>query len=176
MLYATSGDKEPTYVGKNVAAKDLSGHGKLGIGGDGMQGMIGELSIWNSDITAAQLYETRRMARASYTPGLVGYWNMAEGHGTKITDVARSRHMYMPSESWYINNENLAANLSGKEGSPLKIDIATFNPGSIAFALTVGSELFFITSVSILNKEHSVTLVLLNTIIAHLISNLFAVG
>ena len=70
MLYATSGDKEPTYVGKNVAAKDLSGHGKLGIGGDGMQGMIGELSIWNSDITAAQLYETRRMARASYTPGL----------------------------------------------------------------------------------------------------------
>ena len=37
--------------------------------------------------------------------------------------------MYMPSESWYINNENLAANLSGKEGSPLKIDIATFNPG-----------------------------------------------
>ena len=129
MLYATSGDKEPTYVGKNVPAKDLSGHGKLGIGGDGMQGMIGELSIWNSDITAAQLYETRRMARASYTPGLVGYWNMAEGHGTKITDVARSRHMYMPSESWYINNENLAANLSGKEGSPLKIDIATFNPG-----------------------------------------------
>ena len=54
--------------------------------------------------------------------------------------------------------------------------LTTFYPGSIAFALTVGSELFFITSVSILNKEHSVTLVLLNTIIAHLISNLFAVG
>ena len=129
MLYATSEDTEPKYVGKDVIAKDLIGHGKLGIGGDGMQGMIGELSIWNSDITAAQLYETRTVSRASYTPGLVGYWNMAEGHGTKITDVARSRHMYMPSESWYINNENRAAHLSGDEGSPLKIDITTFNPG-----------------------------------------------
>ncbi len=129
MLYATSEDNVPNYVGKDVPAKDLNGHGKLGIGGDGMQGMIAELSIWNSDITTTQLYETRTMARASYTQGLVGYWNMTEGHGTKITDVARSRHMYMPSESWYINNENRAARLSGKEGSPLKIDISTFIPG-----------------------------------------------
>ena len=128
MLYATAEDNEPNYIGRDVPAKDLSGHGKLGIGGEGMQGMIAELSIWNSDVTATELYETRTMARASYTPGLVGYWDMSEGHGKQITDVARSRHMYMPSESWYINNENRAAHLSGEEGSPLKIDISTFNP------------------------------------------------
>ena len=55
MLYVTSDDKEPIYVGKNVLAKDLNGRGKLSIGGDGMQGMISELSIWNSDVTALEL-------------------------------------------------------------------------------------------------------------------------
>ena len=128
MLYATADDKEPQYVGKNVPASNLYGHGKLSIGGNGMKGMVAELSVWNNDITAAELYETRNMARASYTPGLVGYWNMTEGHGTQITDMVRARHIYMPSESWYINNENRAVHLSGNEGSPLKIDIATFNP------------------------------------------------
>ena len=128
MLYATADDIAPVFVGKDLPAKELDGHGKLSIGGDGMQGRIAELSIWNSDVTAQQLYETRTMSRASYTQGLVGYWDMTEGHGTQITDRARSRHFQMPSESWYINNENRAAHLSGQEGSPLKIDISTFNP------------------------------------------------
>lgn len=128
MLYATAEDKEPKYIGQNVPAKDLDGHGKLSIGGDGMQGMVAELSVWNSDVTAKQLYETRTMSRAAYTPGLVGYWDMTEGHGTQITDIARSRHMRMPSESWYINNENRATRLSGEEDGALKIDITTFNP------------------------------------------------
>lgn len=129
MLYATADDKSPVYVGKNLVAKDLSSNGKLGIGGDGMTGMIAGLSIWNSKVTATELYEKRLEKRASYTPGLVGYWLMDEGHGTQITDQVRSRHMHMQSESWYINNENRAAHLSGEEGSPLKIDISTFNPG-----------------------------------------------
>lgn len=128
MLYATSEDKEPKYIGQNMPAKDLDGHGKLSIGGDGMKGMVAELSVWNSDVTAKQLYETRTMSRAAYTPGLVGYWDMTEGHGTQITDIARSRHMRMPSESWYINNENRATRLSGEEDGALKIDITTFNP------------------------------------------------
>ena len=128
MLYVTADDTTPNYVSKNQPAKDLDGHGKLSIGGDGMTGMIAGLSIWNSDMTAEQLYETRNLQRASYTPGLVGYWKMDEGHGTQLTDRARSRNMHMESESWYINNENRAAHLDGTEGSPLKVDIATFNP------------------------------------------------
>ena len=130
MLYANADadDIEPVYIGKEQEANDLTANGKLGVGGDGMHGMVAQLSIWNSDITAEQLYQTRTTARAAYTPGLVGYWNMAEGHGTQINDIARSRHMYMESESWYINNENRAAHLDGDDNSPLKIDIATFNP------------------------------------------------
>ena len=126
MLYVTADDKTPHYIGEDMEANDLNGNGKLGVGGDGMQGMISKLSIWNSDITATDLYETRNNVRASYTPGLVGYWTMDEGHGTQLTDRARSRHMYMDSESWYINNENRAASLDGTK--PIRVDIATFNP------------------------------------------------
>ena len=126
MLYATADDASPTYVGENMPANDLNGYGKLGVGGDGMMGMVAELSVWNSDVTATELYESRNKLRASYTPGLVGYWEMDEGHGTVLADRARSRHMYMDSESWYINNENRAAHLDGSK--PMRIDISTFNP------------------------------------------------
>ncbi|MBO6217476.1 MAG: hypothetical protein J6N73_07490 [Prevotella sp.] len=126
MLFATADDVTPIYVGKDMPAKDLNGHGKLGVGGDGMQGMIAELSIWNSDITSDELYQTRNKRRAAYTPGLVGYWEMNEGHGLVLNDRARSRNMRMESESWYINNENRAAHLD--EGQPIRVDISTFNP------------------------------------------------
>ena len=126
MLYVTADDSTPHYIGKNVQANDLNGHGKLSIGGNGMTGMVSGLSIWNNDATAQDLYNTRHNQRASYTPGLVGYWRMDEGHGTQITDVARSRNMYMPAESWYINNENRAAHLNGKK--PMLVDISTFQP------------------------------------------------
>ncbi len=126
MLFASADDTEPHYVGKNMPANDLTGHGQLAIGGDGLQGMIAEMTIWNSDITATELYEKRKMSKATHTPGLVGYWRMDEGHGKKITDRARSRHLYMPSESWYINNENRAAHIDALHTMP--VDIATFNP------------------------------------------------
>ena len=126
MLYVTANDKSPNYIGQDMEANDLNGNGKLSVGGNGMQGMVSNLTIWNSDITATELYQTRNSVRASYTPGLVGYWEMNEGHGTILTDRARSRNMHMESESWYINNENRAANLNGTK--PIRVDIATFNP------------------------------------------------
>ena len=55
---------------------------------------------------------------------------MDEGHGTQLTDIARSRHMQMPTESWYINNRNLSAHLDGEEGSALKINVSTFAPAN----------------------------------------------
>jgi len=125
MLYASAENQTPKYVGKNLPAKSLDGHGKLGIGGDGMQGMVAELSIWNSDITAAELFEKRNQRRASYTQGLVDYWEMNEGHGTTIVDRARSRNMHMESESWYINNENHGAHVDAHHTIP--IDISTSN-------------------------------------------------
>ncbi len=124
MLYSTADDNHPIYVGENVEANNLEGHGRLSVGGGGMKGMVGRLSIWNSDVTAQDLYLNRQNLRAAYTPGLVGYWKMDEGHGTQVTDVARSRHMQMPAESWYINNENRAAHLDGEHA--MKVNTSTF--------------------------------------------------
>ncbi len=126
MLYAMADDKTPNYICKDLEVGDLNGQGKLGVGGNGMVGMMSNVSLWKSDVTATELYETRKQARASYTEGLVGYWRMDEGHGTQLTDRARSRHMHMPTESWYINNENLAAHVD--EAHPMTVDISTFSP------------------------------------------------
>lgn len=72
-----------------------------------------------------ELHETRDETKTPYTPGLVGYWRMDEGHGNTLTDKARSRNMLMTDESWYINNRNLAAHIDGKE--PLKVDVSRIN-------------------------------------------------
>ena len=125
MLYATADDTHPHETAVNVEANALTGNGRLTIGGSGMKGMVAELSVWNTSVSADELYENRNKSKASYTPGLVGYWEMDEGHGTVLTDRARSRHMHMDSESWYINNENLATNVTRK---PIMIDVSTFNP------------------------------------------------
>lgn len=126
MLYVDADMKSPQYIGQNVPAKEFLGNGKLSIGGDGMVGMVSMLSIWNTSISAEDLYVSRNETRAAYTPGLVGYWTMDEGHGKVAHDIARSRHMQLPAESWYINNENRAVHINGEE--PLKINTSTFAP------------------------------------------------
>lgn len=128
ILYVTADDTQPKYAGEGMKPGDLHGYGKMAIGGEGMQGMISEMTIWNNDVTATELYQKRKQIRAAHTPGLVGYWKMNEGHGTQVTDIARSRHMHMTTESWYINNRNLAVHLDGENQKTLKIDISTFNP------------------------------------------------
>ena len=130
MLYATADDANATYIFKDEVVDAPTCHGKLTVGGSGMQGMVARMSMWNSDITAKSLYEDRNKLRAPYTPGLIGYWKMDEGHGTQLADIARSRHIQMPAESWYINNRNLAAHLDGEEGSALKINVSTLTASS----------------------------------------------
>lgn len=125
MLFANAEADRPTYMAENIAAPDLNGNVRIGVGGDGMKGMIHELTLWNIDKSAQELYETRNEKKANYTPGLIGYWRMNEGHGTLLTDNVRSRHIQMPTESWYINNRNLAAHING---TPLKLDNSTFSP------------------------------------------------
>lgn len=125
MAYADADSKELTYIGKNVPATALSGQGHLSIGGNGMKGMMHDLTMWNVEKSVTELYESRNVIKAAYTPGLIGYWRMDEGHGTTVTDRARSRNMLMPAESWYINNRNLAARIDGKD--LLKIDISRIN-------------------------------------------------
>ena len=125
MLYANSDNDRPVYVGDNVPCSALEGQGKLTIGGEGMKGMMHDLTLWNIDKTADELYVERESQKAAYTPGLVGYWRMNEGHGTTLADKVRSRNMLMDNENWYINNRNLAVQMDGKDA--IKVDISTVN-------------------------------------------------
>ena len=125
LLYSNANSNSPVYAAENEAAGDLNGEGNLSVGGKGMKGMMYDLTLWKGDKSAAELYETREEQKAAYTPGLIGYWRMDEGHGTLIRDGVRSRHINLPVESWYINNRNLAAHLDGE--SPLKVDISSAN-------------------------------------------------
>lgn len=126
MLFANTESDRPRYLANNIIAPDLEGNVRLTIGGNGMKGMMHEMTLWNEDKSAQELYETRDEKKANYTPGLIGYWRMNEGHGTILNDCVRSRHIQMPAENWYINNRNLAAHIDGKE--PFKFDIAAFSP------------------------------------------------
>ena len=125
LLYVDADMNTPVYIRDEARAGDVTAHGHLSIGGNGMTGMMHDLTLWNSTITATELYERNNESKAAYTPGLIGYWRMDEGHGTTLTDKARSRNMLMDTESWYINNRNLAGHLDGTE--PFKVDISTFN-------------------------------------------------
>ena len=126
VLMAGTGSDRPQYLAQNAAINDVNGTLRMVLGGLGTIGRMHDLTLWNQAISAEELYERRNEQKSSYTPGLVGYWRMDEGHGTTLHDKAQSRHLTMHEDSWYINNKNLAAHLTGDE--PMKIDISTFAP------------------------------------------------
>lgn len=108
---------------ETVAAYE--GNGPLVIG-QHMTGAIHELTLWDEahDMTAALMEKNKTKNPA--TRHLIGYWKMDEGEGTVITDYARNRHLRMPGENWYLNNENKAITLDGT--SHLDIPTADVSP------------------------------------------------
>ncbi len=125
-LYSNSDLVLPVFIASDRPVEALTGSGKLRIGGDGMVGMMHDLAIWNTKKSVDKLYESMNELKASYTPGLIAHWRMDEGHGTTLVDRQRSRDIVMPSESWYINNNNLAAHLA--DDKQVAIDISRFAP------------------------------------------------
>ncbi len=91
--------------------------------GDGLKGAMHDLSVWDVERTPEQLRDYMHKSIPIYKDGLVGYWRMNEGHGTQVTDCARGRNIYLETESWNLDNENLAAHLDGT--SYIKANIAT---------------------------------------------------
>ena len=146
-IYVNADSDAPVYLLKDHAREisegeefDIIGNGKIRIGGNGMRGMMREMALWNTNKSVMQLYEERGETKAYYTPGLIGYWRMDEGHGTTVVDRINSSNIVLPSESWYINNQNLAAHLDGTES--MKVDITTYARETDNFAV----ELWFRTS------------------------------
>ncbi|MBR6179709.1 MAG: hypothetical protein IKQ77_00645 [Prevotella sp.] len=125
-IYINADMTTPVYIVKDQPVVVSPGEGKLQVGGNGMKGMMRDLAIWNVKKTVLQMYQERNELKANYTPGLIGYWRMDEGHGTTLVDRVRSCNMVMPTESWYINNRNLATHLDGSMA--MDIDVSTFMP------------------------------------------------
>ena len=105
-------DADETYLFFNQKTISYDGHGPLSVGKD-IKGAIHELLLWDEahDMTTALL--NRSKTKNPSTRHLIGYWKMNEGEGTTIRDYARNRHMTMPDETWYLNNENKAVSLDG---------------------------------------------------------------
>ena len=106
----------------NRSVPEYNNIGQVTIG-EGLTGAIHDLAIWNDDKTPAQMREYMWKSIPAYKRGLVGYWRMDEGHGTVVTDNARGHNIYLGSESWNLNNKNMAAHLDGT--GYIKINAAT---------------------------------------------------
>ena len=106
-------DANTTTLFTNEAVVKYEGNGPLAVGKN-LTGAMHELLLWDEahDMTTALL--NRSKTKSPSTRHLVGYWKMDEGEGTSIRDYSRNRHMTMPAETWYLNNENKAVNFNGQ--------------------------------------------------------------
>ena len=109
---SVASDANTTDLFNETVVDKYEGVGPLAVGAN-LTGAIHELLLWDEahDLTTALL--NRSKTKNPATRHLIGYWKMDEGEGTSIRDYARNRHMTMPDETWYLNNENKAVELDG---------------------------------------------------------------
>jgi len=66
-----------------------------------------------------------------------GYWPFNEGHGTTATDMARSRHISLPSaNAWWIDGENYALTLDGTHTASITIGGEAGDKQPLSFVVT----------------------------------------
>jgi hypothetical protein len=116
-------DNSTTDLLKNVPVADYTGMGNITLG-QNFSGAIHELALWDKSRTMDEAQAEKSITKQPSTPNLIGYWKMDEGDGTVIRDYARNRHLVMPANSWYLNNDNKAVTLPGDAGKALKLDIS----------------------------------------------------
>lgn len=117
-------DREVMLIDDN-AVPNYRGNGRLCVGKD-LHGAINELALWDVNRPVHTALAQKDEVVAPYLPGLVGYWRMNEGHGTVVTDYARSRNFILDTERWNLENKSLAAHFDGAHN--MAIDIATISP------------------------------------------------
>lgn len=111
--YAQDADVVSLFESREIA--QYEGNGPLAVGGNGMKAHMQELTLWNSARSISEALADRSTTKDPYTSGLIGYWQLSEGHGTVASDRARSRDLTLPAENaWFINGgENYAVKLDG---------------------------------------------------------------
>ena len=105
----------------NEVVADYAGIGNIALGKH-FAGAIHEVALWDTargmEEAQAEMHSTKKPS----TPHLIGYWKLDEGDGQMATDYARNRHLTLPGNTWYLNNDNKAVRLDGTNA--LKIDIS----------------------------------------------------
>jgi hypothetical protein len=109
---SVASDAETTTLFNKLAVEKYEGAGPLAVGKN-LSGAIHELLLWDEAHDMTTALANRSKTKNPSTRHLIGYWKMDEGEGTTIRDYARNRHMTMPDETWYLNNENKAVSLDG---------------------------------------------------------------
>ena len=118
-------EQQMVFLEKPVKAVSVKGN--LTLGSKATEGRVCKLSLWNANRAVAEAYAEKYLLKAAYMPNIVGYWLMDEGHGTTLTDRARSRTITVNQNSWYLANKNMAAHLDGTKPMQLNFASASLN-------------------------------------------------
>ncbi len=102
-----------------------NGTGHLTVG-NGLHGAMHDLVLWGESRDVNTALAQKDDVVAAYLPGLAGYWRMDEGHGTTVTDYARSRNITLDAERWNLENKSIAAHMDGSHD--IEVDISTVSP------------------------------------------------
>ena len=119
-------EQQMVFLEKQVKATNV--YGLLTLGSNVTEGRICNLSLWSNNRPVREAYAEKDVMKASYLPNILGYWLMDEGHGTVLTDRARSRMITMNADSWFYANKNLAAHLDGSKPMQLSFASASLSP------------------------------------------------
>lgn len=109
-------DAEIVTLFNDQDAAVYTGNGSLAFGGDSFAGHIQEVSLWDDARSISDALADRDITKNQFTSGLIGYWQMNEGHGTVASDRSRSRDLTLPGEnSWWVNSgTNYVVKLDGE--------------------------------------------------------------
>ena len=118
--YAMDASTVALLANAEIGAYD--GNGPVSLGGNNLTAKVQELAIWNSARSMAEAQASMYTTKSQYTSGLMGYWQLNEGHGDVATDKARSRNLTLPSQnSWWIAGDNYALVLDGTKAAAANI-------------------------------------------------------
>ena len=106
----------------SVVTKTYEGNGIISVGGNNLTAKVQELAIWKGVRSMSDAQADMYTTKSQFTSGLMGYWQLNEGHGNMATDKARSRHITLPNENaWWINGANYALMLDGTQAATVNI-------------------------------------------------------
>ena len=115
-------DAETVSLLSNAELPAYEGNGPVSVGGENLTAKVQELAFWNSARSMAEAQADMYTTKSQFTNGLIGYWQLNEGHGDVATDRARSRNMTLPgTNAWWINGDNYALTLDGTKAAALNI-------------------------------------------------------